>query len=92
MQDKRNTSISICSDSSFTRKASFSRARSVVVTFAVTIALAWLRSPPARRPRRTMVLLCSRPTAPSAMARTAPELPREKASKRPTFVRTPFRS
>ncbi len=40
MQDKRNTSISICSDSSFTRKASFSRARSVVVTFAVTIALA----------------------------------------------------
>ncbi len=40
MRDKRNTSISICSDSSFTRKASFSRARSVVVTFAVTIALA----------------------------------------------------
>lgn len=40
MQDKRNTSISICSDSSFTRKPSFSRARSVVVTFAVTIALA----------------------------------------------------
>jgi cytochrome c6 len=40
MQDKRNTSISICSDSSFTRKASLSRARSVVMTFAVTIALA----------------------------------------------------
>jgi cytochrome c6 len=40
MQDKRNTSISICSDSSFTRKASLSRARSVVLTFAVTMALA----------------------------------------------------
>jgi cytochrome c6 len=40
MQDKRNISISICSDSSFARKASFPRARSVVVTFAVTIALA----------------------------------------------------
>jgi cytochrome c6 len=40
MQDKRNTSISICSDSRFTRKASFLRARSIVVTFAVTIVLA----------------------------------------------------
>jgi cytochrome c6 len=40
MLDKRSTSISICPDSSFTRKASCSRARSVIVTFAVTIALA----------------------------------------------------
>ncbi len=39
MLDKRNTSTSFCSDSSCTRK-SFLRARSVVVTFAVAIALA----------------------------------------------------
>ncbi len=40
MLDKRSTSISICPDSSFTRKVSFSRARSVVAIFGVTIALA----------------------------------------------------
>lgn len=40
MLDKGNTSISVCSDSSSTRKASFFRARSLVVTFGVMIALA----------------------------------------------------
>jgi cytochrome c6 len=40
MLDNRNTSTSICSDSSSTRKASFFRARSVVVTLGMTIALA----------------------------------------------------
>jgi mono/diheme cytochrome c family protein len=40
MLDKRNTSISICSDSSFIRKASFLRARSVAATFGLAIALA----------------------------------------------------
>lgn len=40
MLDKRNTSTSICSDSSLARKASFLRARSVLVTFGVAIALA----------------------------------------------------
>jgi len=40
MLDKGNTSISICTDSTSARKASFFRTRSVVVTFGVTIALA----------------------------------------------------
>jgi cytochrome c6 len=40
MLDKRNTSTLICSDSSLARKASFLRARSVLVTFGVAIALA----------------------------------------------------
>ena len=40
MLDKRSTSISICPDSSITRKASFSRSRSVIAIFGVTIALA----------------------------------------------------
>ena len=40
MLDKRSTSISICSDSSFTRQVSCSRSRSVVATFGVTIVLA----------------------------------------------------
>jgi cytochrome c6 len=40
MLDKRNTPISICSDSNFTRRASLLRARSVTVTFAMMIALA----------------------------------------------------
>jgi cytochrome c6 len=40
MLDKQSTSVSICPDSSFTGKASFLRARSLVVPFAMTIALA----------------------------------------------------
>ncbi len=39
MLHNRNASTPICSDSSSTRKASFLRARSVVVTFGVTITL-----------------------------------------------------
>jgi cytochrome c6 len=51
MLHNRNASISICSDSSSTRKASFLRARSVVVIFGVTITLtlvALAASSPAR--------------------------------------------
>lgn len=40
MLDKRNNSISICSDSGPAGRASFFRARSIVVTFGVAIALA----------------------------------------------------
>ncbi|MFY9688365.1 MAG: cytochrome c [Candidatus Acidiferrales bacterium] len=42
MLDNRNTSTSICAASSSTGKASFVRARSVAITFGMTIALAIL--------------------------------------------------